>query len=225
MLLTLYGVTEMYAVVSVGTTTVLQYILVALFTVNFSWIALAFTSAIAGFVYLLLYGRTKKPADTTPLKARTAILMPVYNEETARVFAAVQAIREFVDATGQGAAFDYFILSDSTRPDAWIAEERAMLAMRERLGNDHRVYYRHRPLNTHRKAGNIADFVTRWGGSYAHMLVLDADSLMTGDCILRLTRAMEAIRMPALSNRCRSSSIATRCLRGSNNLQHGFMVR
>ena len=67
-----------------------------------------------------------------------------------------------------------------------------MLALRERLGDDHRVYYRHRPLNTHRKAGNIADFVTRWGGSYAHMLVLDADSLMTGDCIVRLTRAMEA---------------------------------
>ena len=116
LLLTLYGVTEMYAVVSVGTTTVLQYILVALFTVNFSWIALAFTSAIAGFVYLLLYGRRKRPADTTPLKECTAILMPVYNEETARVFAAVQAIRESVDATGQGLAFDYFILSDSDTP-------------------------------------------------------------------------------------------------------------
>ena len=30
------------------------------------------------------------------------------------------------------------------------------------------------------KAGNIADFVTRWGGHYEHMIVLDADSLMTG---------------------------------------------
>lgn len=190
--LTLYGVFEMYAVVSVGTTTFLQYVLVALFTVNFSWIALAFTSAAAGFLYLLIGGRRKKTPDTTPLRNKTAILMPVYNEETARVFAAVQAIRESVDATGHGAAFDYFVLSDSTRPEAWVAEERAMLAMRERLGPDHRFYYRHRPKNTHRKAGNIADFVTRWGGAYDHMLVLDADSLMTGDCILRLTRAMEA---------------------------------
>ena len=55
-----------------------------------------------------------------------------------------------------------------------------------------RVYYRHRPKNHHRKAGNIADFVTRWGGHYEQMLVLDADSLMTGTCIVRLAAAMEA---------------------------------
>jgi len=53
------------------------------------------------------------------------------------------------------------------------------------------VHYRHRPKNHHRKAGNIADFVTRWGGAYDHMLVLDADSLMTGECIARLALAME----------------------------------
>ncbi len=35
------------------------------------------------------------------------------------------------------------------------------------------------------------------------MLVLDADSLMTGDCILRLTRTMKRIRMRASCNRCR----------------------
>ena len=57
---------------------------------------------------------------------------------------------------------------------------------------DARFYYRHRPKNHHRKAGNIADFVSRWGGHYEHMLVLDADSLMTGDCIVRLAAAMEA---------------------------------
>ena len=64
--------------------------------------------------------------------------------------------------------------------------------MRERLGPGARFYYRHRPKNHHRKAGNIADFVSRWGGHYEHMLVLDADSLMTGDCIVRLAAAMEA---------------------------------
>ena len=42
-------------------------------------------------------------------------------------------------------------------------------------------------------AGNdIADFVTRWGAAYDHMLVLDADSLLTGDCVVRLAAAMEA---------------------------------
>ncbi len=81
---------------------------------------------------------------------------------------------------------------DTTNPDIWIAEERAFLALRRRLGPEARVYYRHRPKNHHRKAGNIADFVTRWGGHYEHMVVLDADSLMTGTCIVRLAAAMEA---------------------------------
>ena len=118
--------------------------------------------------------------------------MPVYNEATARTFAAVEAMRAEIDATGLGEAFDYFVLSDSTVGDAWIAEERAFLDLRARWGEDARLYYRHRAKNHHRKAGNIGDFVSRWGGAYDHMLVLDADSLMTGPCVVHLAAAMEA---------------------------------
>ncbi|WP_375457888.1 glucans biosynthesis glucosyltransferase MdoH [uncultured Enterovirga sp.] len=190
-LLTAYGAREMYYVVSVSRTTVLQYGLLALFVVNFSWIALAFTSAVLGFVKLALRRSRPDPARL-PLTTRTAIVMPVYNEQTSRTFAAVEAIRLSVEATGQGSAFDYFILSDSTNPDAWVAEERAFMALRDKIGPGARLFYRHREKNHHRKAGNIADFVTRWGGDYEHMIVLDADSLMTGACILALTEAMEA---------------------------------
>lgn len=143
LLLTGYGVREMYEVVSVSRTTALQYVLLMLFTVNFSWIALAFTSAVLGFL-VLLFQRPQAP-HATALAKRTVIVMPVYNEQTARTFAAVAAIRESVDATGLGAHFDYFILSDTTNPDVWVAEERAFLALRERLGPDARLYYRHRP--------------------------------------------------------------------------------
>lgn len=192
LLLTAYGTYEMYQVVSVSRTTILQWALVALFTVNFSWIAIAFTSALLGFFALL-----RKPGYAgglpTSLSQRTAIVMPVYNEQTSRTIAALEAIYEEVEATGLGSHFDYFILSDTTNPDAWIAEERAFLALRKRLGpGGARFFYRHRPKNYHRKAGNIADFVSRWGGHYEHMLVLDADSLMTGECIARLAAAMEA---------------------------------
>jgi membrane glycosyltransferase len=190
LLLTAYGAWEMYNVVSVSSTTSLQYALLVLFTVNFSWIALAFTSALLGF-FGLLFGKGLGERVES-LKHRTVVVMPIYNESTARTFAALTAIRESVEATGLGAHFDYFIVSDTTNPDIWIAEERAFLALRQRLGPDARVYYRHRPKNHHRKAGNIADFVTRWGGYYEHMVVLDADSLMTGACIVRLAAAMEA---------------------------------
>ena len=190
LLLTVYGAYEMYEVVSVSRTTVLQYLLLVLFVINFSWITLAFTSAVLGFVTLLARGRgTARLPDIT---TRTAVVMPVYNEATSRTFAAVEAIRSSVEATGRGEAFDYFILSDSTDPDAWIAEERAFLALREKLGPGARLYYRHREKNHHRKAGNIADFTTRWGGAYEAMIVLDADSLMTGECIVSLVAAMEA---------------------------------
>lgn len=188
--LTAYGAWEMYNVVSVSRTTSLQYVLLILFTINFSWIALAFTSALLGFAGIL-FGRSATGRAET-LKHRTVVVMPIYNESSARTFAALAAIRESVEATGLGGHFDYFIVSDTTNPDVWIAEERAFVALRERLGPDSRVYYRHRPKNHHRKAGNIADFVTRWGGHYEHMVVLDADSLMTGTCIVRLAAAMEA---------------------------------
>nr|WP_281276993.1 glucans biosynthesis glucosyltransferase MdoH [Methylobacterium radiodurans] len=189
--LTAYGGWQMYETVAVsGSPTVLQLALVALFLLTFSWIALAFTGAVLGFAVLLR--APAPPPAPAALGGRTAILMPVYNEATARTFAGLEAMHESVAATGLGAAFDWFVLSDSTQADAWIAEERAFLRLRDRLGDGARLYYRHRPKNHHRKAGNIADFVTRWGAAYDHMLVLDADSLLTGDCVVRLAAAMEA---------------------------------
>ncbi|MBB2964451.1 glucans biosynthesis glucosyltransferase MdoH [Methylobacterium sp. R2-1] len=189
--LTAYGAWQMYEVISVsGGATWLQYVLLVLFVLNFSWIALAFTAALLGFAALL---RRERPTPLpTTLASRTAIVMPVYNEGSARVFAGLQAMHEAVEATGLGRHFDWFVLSDSTQADAWIAEERAFLGLRAELGPEARLYYRHREKNHHRKAGNIADFVTGWGGSYDHMLVLDADSLLTGACIVRLAAAMEA---------------------------------
>ena len=191
LLLTIYGAMEMYAVVNVGTITTLKWALLILFVANFSWIAIAFTSGVLGFFWLLLRA-PKVPALPHALRERTAVVMPIYNEAPSRVFGAVQAMIEDVERTGLGDHFDWFFLSDTTNPDVWIAEERAFLAMRARLGDRTRIYYRHRPKNIARKAGNIGDFVSRWGGAYAHMVVLDADSLMTGHSIVSLAAAMEA---------------------------------
>ena len=189
--LTCYGASEMYKVVSVGGTTPLEWALLVLFVANFSWIALAFSSSLVGFVWMLFLA-PKPPGIPAELKAKTVVVMPIYNESPERVFAAVEAMVEDVQATGLGASFDWFFLSDTTNPDVFIAEERAFLKMRERLGPTIPVFYRHRPNNVARKAGNIADFVTRWGGRYAHMVVLDADSLMLGHAIVNLAAAMEA---------------------------------
>jgi membrane glycosyltransferase len=188
--LTGIGAWQMYEVVNVGGTTILEWILLILFVVNFSWIALAFASSTLGFLSLL-FRRAPPLAVPGTLHTRTAIVMPIYNEAPSRVFGAIEAMIEEVRATGRIAHFDVFFLSDTTDPDIWIAEERTLRLLRARQGHDVAIYYRHRLKNTSRKAGNIADFVTRWGAAYDHMIVLDADSLMTGAAITGLARQME----------------------------------
>ena len=187
--LTAYGTYQMYKVIEVGGVTLLEWGLLILFIANFSWIALACTSACAGFLSLL-FVRHDPPVRPEVLHQRTAIVMPVYNEEPARIYSALEAMIEEVEKSGLGDAFEWFFLSDTTDPEIYVAEEQAFLAMRERLATT-RLFYRHRPKNLNRKSGNIEEFVTRWGGRYAHMVVLDADSLMTGETIIALATAME----------------------------------
>lgn len=189
--LTAYGAYEMYEVVAIGGVTPLEWALVCLFVANFSWIAVAFTSACVGFLRLL-FAPPKPPAVPAQLNERTAIIMPIYNEAPERVFGAFQAMFEEVEASGHGGSFDWFLLSDTTNPEIFIAEEHAFVAIRRALGSRARIFYRHRPKNLARKSGNIADFVTRWGGHYPHFVVLDADSLMSGEAIVGLAAAMEA---------------------------------
>ena len=187
--LTVYGTYQMYKVIEVGGVTLLEWVLLILFIANFSWIALACTSSCAGFLWLL-FSRQGPPAAPGVLHQRTAIAMPVYNEAPERIYSALEAMIEEVEKSGLGDAFEWFFLSDTTDPEIYVAEEQAFLAMRERLATS-RLFYRHRPKNLNRKSGNIEEFVTRWGGRYAHMVVLDADSLMTGETIIALAAAME----------------------------------
>ncbi|MEI8146440.1 MAG: glucan biosynthesis glucosyltransferase H, partial [Alphaproteobacteria bacterium] len=54
-----FGAHQMYKVVEAAGVTPLEWLFLALFVINFSWIALAFTSALAGTAFLLRYGVTK----------------------------------------------------------------------------------------------------------------------------------------------------------------------
>jgi membrane glycosyltransferase len=117
----------------------------------------------------------------------------VRNEDPERAFHRLDIIRESVLATGQGAAFGWFVLSDT--PDGSEAAEReetAFAAWKERRGNPADLIYRRRTENTGYKAGNVRDFCERWGDDYTFMLPLDADSLMSGEAIVTLVRIMEA---------------------------------
>jgi membrane glycosyltransferase len=186
-----FAAREMYRVLAVNGATPLAIIMLALFVALFAWIALSFTSAIAGFVSVMAGGGRRLLARGALPCTRTALLMPTYNESPGRIMAGLQAIDEELRGLQASDWFDIFILSDTTQPETWIAEEKAFLALRQRTGGAGRIFYRHRAKNIARKAGNIAEWVGRFGGAYQQFLILDADSVMRGDTLVSLVRAME----------------------------------
>ena len=175
---------------------VLDFILLGLFVVLFLWISLSFWLATVGFLRQLrarpmVAEATERNKPSLAPDVRVAILMPVYNEDPQSVFAGIRAIHESLQATGHGQAFDFFILSDTTHPDLWLAEEWSWARLKKSLSGPSQIFYRHRLQNTGRKAGNIADFCERWGSAYRYMIVLDADSVMTGTTLVEMVSRME----------------------------------
>lgn len=181
---------------TVSATGFFQYPLVGLFVALFFWIAFSFWTATMGLASILMTNKRKKmlePGDPDYLTGlpRSAILMPIYNEDTASVMSNLKAVALSLKSVGAADKFDLFILSDTTNPDVWLEEERAWAKLVIDLPEQCRVYYRHRAKNTSRKAGNIADFCQRWGDHYPYMTILDADSVMSAETLIEMVRRME----------------------------------
>lgn len=195
----LIGIAMMLDIMRAGGVTGLEVVILALFAATFSWIAIPFWNAVIGFGLtasgrepLSLAAARPAPEDGRPLASRTALVMPIRNEDPARVTAGLAAMLRSLARTGHAGGFDLFLLSDTTDPAAARAEEAAWAALRDQLAHVTGLHYRRRSANAGRKAGNIADFCRRWGARYECMVVLDADSVMTGPALVRLARAMEA---------------------------------
>ena len=189
-----WAVWQMYLVLSVGGMTPLEWGVLVLFSINFAWIALSFVSSTVGFIALVVERWPRRAVITAPapLARRTAVIIPVYNEDPVRIFATIEASVCELREAHEAASFDFFILSDTTQAEKALAEEAAFLRLRERVGDFGSVFYRRRKHNEHRKTGNIADFCSRWGSAYDFMLVLDADSTMSSATMIELARRMEA---------------------------------
>ena len=190
------AVDKLYQVLRIDGIDPPEFVFLCLFGILFGWITISFWMAVFGAFARLTTARLLPLKEApAPSSSRTAILMPVYNEDVARVFSGVQAIFDSVAATG---GFDFFILSDSTEPQNWIAEEVAWQKLRASLEPDARIFYRHRHRNVGRKSGNIQDFCENWGSHYDYMVVLDADSLMSGETLASLVLLMDANPRAAL---------------------------
>jgi membrane glycosyltransferase len=178
----------------------LETAMLLLFAVLFAWISSGFWTAFMGFLVLLRGGDRYAITHTAPgpsslpiaAEARTAIVMPIRNEDVARVFAGLRATYDSLSRSGELEHFDFYVLSDSSDPDTRVAEMNAWLELCRDYNAFGRLFYRWRQHKIKRKSGNIADFCRRWGSMYRYMVVLDADSIMSGDCLTTLVRMMEA---------------------------------
>ena len=185
---------ELYGVLGFIKITPFQLVFLVLSTLAFGWIAFGSLNAAMGFLPLFAGEPTDTlelpPASAQELKERTALLFPVYHEDPAKIAGTIEAMAEELTSLGAGAAFDIFILSDTRGAEAGTVEELAYAELKKRLSGRLEVYYRRRKENAARKAGNIKDWVERFGGAYDHFVILDADSIMSGRTLVRLALAM-----------------------------------
>lgn len=200
MIITVAAVWRLGDLMSDGGTSAVELAILAVFSVNFAWIAGAFVTACIGFGLILFTERPVAVAapiiDIDPGKGaptgRTAIVIPAYNEATGPLFAGISALHRSLFETGFSDKFDLFLLSDTRDAEIARAEELSVASFNARNGGTQALRYRRRETNTGKKAGNIEEFCRRWGDDYDYMVVLDADSIMSGDAIVRLARQMDA---------------------------------
>jgi membrane glycosyltransferase len=190
----------MAGILGAGGWTAVDVVLFACFVVATPWMVLGFWNAALGL--WVLHGCKDGFAQVAPYaeagdrrcppRARTAVVMTLRNEDPVRALARLRAVKKSVDATGFGERFSYFVLSDTAAPEIAAAEETIVAAWRREVADPDRIVYRRRAHNTGFKAGNLRDFCESHGRDYQFMLPLDADSLMSGDAIVRLVRIMQA---------------------------------
>lgn len=178
----------------------LDALLVFCFALTLPWTLIGFWNAVIG---LVIMRSSADPAqavcpglaaadERTPITSSIALLSCIRNEDAALVARNLdRMIDELADA-GVADHFHVYLLSDSTWPEVMTAEEEQADWLADRWRGVIEITYRRRAQNPGYKAGNVRDFCERWGDAHDFMLVLDADSLMAAQTILRMVRTLEA---------------------------------
>jgi membrane glycosyltransferase len=190
----LLGLWLMTDVMGAGGWTTLKGVEVVLFALLFTSLSFGFSQAFLGFLVLAEGHEPLKITNTldedTPL-ASTAVVMPVYNEHAETVFGNIRSLYDSLQERSELDSFDFYILSDSTDPSKAVEEELSWADICRQTSGFGKIHYRRRKLPVNRKSGNIADFCRRWGHRHRYMVVLDADSIMSGKAVSSLVRLME----------------------------------
>ncbi len=179
------GTWQMYLALGSGNLTILQWVLLVLFSLTFYWVAFSTSGALAGLIPAL-----QRKEQLNPDGGKVAIVMPVYGEDQSMTASGLLAISKALAQTAIASRCEVFIISDTQNADAWLGETVAFQRLRSLSPLP--VWYRRRKKNIGRKAGNVEQFITQWGNRYEYMLMLDADSLMDGKTIEKMVARMDA---------------------------------
>jgi membrane glycosyltransferase len=171
-------------------------VLLVLFIILFLLTSVGCMHGVYGF-FIRISGTRRRITGLKPYQEQsiegisTAIIFPIYNEDSVRVLEGLRTTYESLERTGQIGKFDFFILSDSTNPDRWVEEEANWCGLVRDLDALGKIYYRRRLFNEERKSGNIRDFLNTWGKRYRYFICCDADSVMRGETLVDLVKLME----------------------------------
>ena len=201
------AIAVMVRILCAGGLTLVEAGMLFCFSMTVPWITIGFWNAVIG-LFLSLVSRDGVAAtcpfvartdEAAPIVRRTAIVMPIYNEVPARVFDHIERTLGSLEDTGEAEHFEFFLLSDTKIPEIAEEEEQRFAALSAGNHQGIRLHYRRREDNVGQKAGNLRDFCERWGEDFDFMVVLDADSVMTGEVLLRMVRTMQSnVRMGIL---------------------------
>ncbi len=187
----LFGTREIWVILGTLGYNTIDRAVVALFVPCFAWVTFGAAMALVGLYGLVLRRHMSAGPPLAGAAPKTALCVPICHESPASVFAHIETMAEALVARGVAGRFDFFVLSDSKNPAAWLCEERAWAELSQRLAGKMRIYYRKRMDNVGRKAGNLREFCMRFGADYRYMIVLDADSVMGAETLCELVRRME----------------------------------
>jgi membrane glycosyltransferase len=174
-------------------------VLVVLFALTLPWYVIGFWNATIGLL-IMRFARDPVVAvlpvagcvgGDEPITASTAILVCIRNEPPARVARMLEPMMQGLAARGVGERFYVYVLSDTSEAEIVTAEDACFAALATAWRGRMAVTYRRRSQNVGFKAGNVGDFCAHWGKHHDFAIMLDADSVMTVDLILKLVRIMQ----------------------------------
>ena len=177
----------MAGVLTPGGWTLIKGLILIAFVGVVPWLGICVGNALFGFAVLVLArdpSRAVLPVSgdiaTAPITTPVAIAVTIRNEPMDLVLPPLLALLASLRDLGP---FTGFILSDTQDPALAAAEAAAIPPG---------LHYRRRSANTGFKAGNVMDFLDQHADAFPLTLMLDADSVMTAEAVVRLVRIMQA---------------------------------